>query len=67
LTLDYWENSSSQWVDAVTTCTPSSVYDRRPGDNWLALPICHLSEFVLLGEEGGNLNYLPVVLKNSSP
>jgi uncharacterized repeat protein (TIGR01451 family) len=61
LTLDYWD--SSQWVDAATTCTPTSTYDRHPDANWLAVPICHLSEFALLGGQEHRV-YLPCVLKN---
>ncbi|MBL7063649.1 MAG: hypothetical protein ISS49_05490 [Anaerolineae bacterium] len=60
LTLDFWDGGG--WVDAATTCTPVSTYDRRPDGNWLAVPICHLSEFALFGE-GKHYVYLPLVFK----
>ena len=60
LTLDYWDGSG--WADAAATCTPVSVYDRHPADNWLAVPICHLSEFALFGE-GGYAIYLPLIMR----
>jgi D-xylose transport system substrate-binding protein len=42
LTLDYWTGSA--WVDAAC-----GLYDRHPDENWLSVPICHLSEFALFG------------------
>ena len=60
LTLDFWDGGG--WVDAATTCTPVSTYDRHPTGNWLAVPICHLSEFALFGE-GKHYIYLPLVFK----
>jgi photosystem II stability/assembly factor-like uncharacterized protein len=60
LLLYTWDNS--QWVDAATTCAPASVYDRHPDENWLAVPICHLSEFALLGRRYPV--FLPLVLKD---
>jgi len=59
LLLQTWD--SGQWVDAATTCTPASTYDRHPDENWLAVPICHLSEFALLGRRYPV--FLPLVLK----
>lgn len=66
LTLDYWDKTTSQWVDATTTCNPASAYDRHPAENWLAVPICHLSEFTLFAQ-GKNLVYLPLILRNFAP
>jgi 5'-nucleotidase len=40
LVLEYWDGGA--WVDAA--CGP---YDRHPADNWLAVPICHLTQFGL--------------------
>jgi hypothetical protein len=45
---------SGGWEDAA--CGP---YDRRPDQNWLAAPVCHLSQFALLGKP--YLVYLPVI------
>lgn len=61
LSLKYWNESASAWEDAASTCTPASNYERHPGDNWFALPICHLSRF---GMFGGHRIYLPLVLFN---
>jgi len=61
LELEYWNENTSLWEDA--TC---GVYDRRPDENWLAVPICHLSQFALIGESE-YLIYLPLVLHNDGP
>jgi hypothetical protein len=60
LELDHWDGVG--WVDAATTCTPTSTYARHPDENWLAVPTCHLSEFALFGET--TRVYLPLVLRN---
>jgi hypothetical protein len=59
LILYYWDTSTHQYIDAATSCAPASSYDRRPEDNSLAVPICHLSQFVLFGEP--YLTYLPLI------
>jgi hypothetical protein len=57
LILNYW--NGSEWEYAA--CGP---YDRHPDDNWLAVPICHMSEFALFGLfDAPHQVYLPVVLK----
>jgi uncharacterized repeat protein (TIGR01451 family) len=43
LMLEYWDGNA--WVDAA--CGP---YDRHQADNWLAVPICHLSRFALFSQ-----------------
>jgi len=56
LTVQYWNGSS--WGDAAC-----GAYDRHPDENWLAVPICHLSQFGLF--EGGQ-EYtirLPLIVK----
>jgi parallel beta-helix repeat protein len=57
LLLLYWNGST--WEDAA--CRP---YDRHPAENWLAVPICHLSRFALFGEAPYGI-YLPIVLRNA--
>ncbi|HEY67394.1 MAG TPA: hypothetical protein G4N97_03895 [Thermoflexia bacterium] len=42
LGLYYWDGAA--WVDAA--CGP---YDRHTDANWLSVPVCHLTEFALLG------------------
>ncbi len=61
LVLEYWHDSTGVWEDAA--CGP---YDRHPDENWLAVPVSHLSRFALFGR---TLNYvcLPIVLKSYNP
>lgn len=49
-----WEATSGNWEDAAC-----GEYDRHPDENWLALPICHLSRFALF--EVRYAVYLPSV------
>ncbi len=58
LILNYW--NGSEWEYAAC-----GSYDRHPDDNWLAVPICHLSSrFALFGlRDESHQVYLPVVLK----
>ncbi len=47
----------SEWVDAAC-----GAYERHPEENWLKVPICHLSKFGLFGKEF-HFTYLPLTLK----
>ena len=49
LRLYYWDTDQLAWVDAVSTCESGS-YTRNMEEDWLSLPLCHLSEFALLGD-----------------
>lgn len=53
LELDYWNGSA--WVDAAC-----GAYDWHPAENWVAVPICHLSQFALFGPPLLKL-YVPLV------
>jgi CSLREA domain-containing protein len=55
LVLERWNDEDHEWVDAA--CGP---YDRHPDEDWLAVPICHLSRFGLFGTYRV---YVPVVMK----
>lgn len=57
LKLYFWNDDENQWIDAATSCTPTSVYVRQP--NQLSVKICHLSEFGLFGPEQYQI-YLPM-------
>jgi predicted outer membrane repeat protein len=46
LTMRYWNGSA--WLDAATSCAPTSTYQRYPAQNYLTVNICHLSNFALL-------------------
>lgn len=63
LLLAYWNEDTSEWKDAINTCTPPLAYDRHPNANWVAVPICHLTRFALVGREE-YVVYLPLVLRN---
>lgn len=66
LFLAYWDGAA--WRDAAGTCgleDPSSAYKRHPRENWLAVPVCHLTEFSLQGPAvpvGGRTVALPGAL-----
>lgn len=55
LTLEYWDGTA--WLDAA--CGP---YERHPEDNWLRVPICHLSQFALFGNDKYMI-YQPIILR----
>ena len=57
--------TDSEWIDAATTCVPWAVYERHPDENWLAVPICHLTEFAWFGPDLTTVRsvYLPIILK----
>jgi hypothetical protein len=59
LLLESWNEPTSTWEDAA--CGP---YDRHPDEDWLSVPICHLSRFALFGETGYTI-YLPLVVRNT--
>jgi hypothetical protein len=46
LGLYYWD---SLWLDALSTCS-EGTYTRDLETNTFSLPICHLSEFAVLGQ-----------------
>jgi hypothetical protein len=48
LRLYYW--ADPDWLEAATTCTPTSTYIRDLAENTLGVPICHLTEFSIQGE-----------------
>ena len=60
LLLNYYEEATGAWVDAATTCTPSSVYTRNLAENYFTVNICHLTEFAVFGRPLPKL-YLPLV------
>jgi hypothetical protein len=51
-----------EWVEAVTDCGwPLTAYQRYPEDNRLVVPLCHFTEFALVGAP--YQVYLPVVMR----
>lgn len=58
LILSYREGDG--WIDAATSCAPTSAYVRDPENNRISVEICHLSEFGLFAPVGQWL-FLPAV------
>ena len=61
LKLYYWDTEELAWLDAASTCE-GGEYTRDLDENWLSLPICHLSEFALLGQEFRGI-FLPMITR----
>ena len=49
LILVVWDENTSQWVDATTTCKVPSDYTYDPDNNTFSLEICHISRFGVVG------------------
>jgi len=64
LSLYYWDTNSDDWADVVYTCSGAS-YTRDMTNNWLSVPLCHLSEFALMGMEVtlDKFIYLPLIIR----
>ena len=60
LLLYYWDGS--QWLDAATTCDPTSSYTRDLAANLISLEVCHLTPFGLFAE-AQPVQFLPLVRK----
>lgn len=45
--LPFWDGRA--WVDAATSCTPTSIYQRDPEQKVFTVEICHLTEFSMFG------------------
>jgi hypothetical protein len=61
LILPFWDGLA--WVDAATSCTPVSAYNREPEQNRFTVSICHLTEFSLFGTPTDFQLYLPATLR----
>ena len=61
LLLYYWNSGIQAWMDAVSTCS-GGVYTRNLVNNTISLPICHFSEFTVLGQPFPH-NFLPLVVR----
>lgn len=63
LKLFYFDEASHQWLDAATSCAPTSTYDRRPDANQFAVAICHLTKFGVFTQSAASAAqvYLPLV------
>lgn len=66
--LYYKDPTSGEWVDAVTTCSDTSVqtYQRDPNTHWMMVPVCKTGTFALLSNkfmDYENKVYLPALRK----
>jgi uncharacterized repeat protein (TIGR01451 family) len=62
LTLHYFDITSGQWVDAASSCSPTSTYQRDMANNRLTVNVCHLTQFALFGQPVGKI-YLPIIIR----
>ena len=66
LSLYFWDAESGTWRDVVTTCAGGNTV-RNIDQNWFSVPLCHLSEFAVLGanptDEAGFSTFLPLIMK----
>lgn len=60
--LFYWDEVHHTWVDAASTCSPTSSYVRDLQNNRISVEICQLGEFALVND-GEIPLYLPMVRK----
>ena len=67
LRLYYWDDEAGAWLDGANTCGTPAAYVRDPLNNFISVPICHLSRWDMHGvlpiEEENFLVYLPVAAK----
>jgi len=61
LELRYWDGLA--WLEAATSCDPASSYERRPDENWIALPVCKVGPFATFGVAREYQAFLPLVIK----
>lgn len=60
LKLHYYNETDAAWQDAITTCSEGS-YTYNEEENWFSLPVCHLSNFSVVGK--GLSIHFPLILK----
>lgn len=60
-TLKLYLKSDNAWVDAATSCTPTSSYTRDPAHNQVTVAVCHLTEFGLFGTR--SQVFLPLTIR----
>jgi hypothetical protein len=60
-TLRLYKWDGEEWVDAICDL---GEYIRNLEEHWFSLPICHLCEFAVLGEQGSGFQiFLPLILR----
>ncbi|GAB4434351.1 MAG: hypothetical protein Kow0031_16060 [Anaerolineae bacterium] len=61
LRLYYQDTAVDRWLDVASTCSPTSTYSS--GSHFVAVAVCHLTEFSLFETSSGSNVFLPVILK----
>lgn len=61
--LKLYYKSGESWIDAATSCTPTSTYQRRPDVNQVTVDVCHLTEFGLFGSGAQQKVYIPAIVR----
>jgi len=59
VTLHYFDTVQNEWLDAATTCDPTSTYTR--GTNFVQVDICHLTQFAPFMALNIGDTYLPII------
>jgi uncharacterized repeat protein (TIGR01451 family) len=54
LQLFFWDTEVPGWVDVAETCS-GGEYTRNLDEGWFSVPLCHLSEFAVMGMEAVNV------------
>ncbi|NEP85245.1 MAG: VCBS repeat-containing protein, partial [Okeania sp. SIO3B3] len=65
LRLYFWDVANETWVDAATSCNPTSTYVRDTENNELSVAICHLTDFSVFGPALSG--YIPMILQGAQP
>lgn len=63
LIIGYWSEAKQTWLDAASTCTPMSQYQRPQTETAIILPVCHLTDFALFERSSRPSFYLPIILR----
>jgi len=66
LFIGVWGDGADAWVDAASTCNPTSTTVHNQEENWIETDICRTGEFALLGKRSYKVN-APMVLDKSGP
>ena len=49
LEIRYWDLDAQVWIDAATTCEPTTTYVRDLENNTISIQVCQTGEFTLVG------------------
>ncbi len=60
--LRLYYKDGTNWIDAATSCSPTSQYTRDHANNRLTVDVCHLTEFAVFGAPGSFV-FLPFVMR----